>query len=114
MKTVTRQNQHREATVAPITIPPRVVTAPMEPEFRRLPKPGQLDPLTGLARSALNALILPTPQNDFKPPVRSFVLRQKGARTGIRLISWPSLKSYILAHEEAAQHEPRRRVAAKG
>ena len=114
MKCATLKNQRREATTAPITIPPRVVTTTLEPEFVRLPRPGQLDPRTGMARSALNELILPTPRNDFKPPVRSFVLRQKGAKTGIRLLSWSSLKAYILEHEETAQHEPRRRVAAKG
>jgi len=51
----------------------------------------------------LNELILPTPRNDFKPPVRSFCLRQRGARTGIRLIDYLSLRTYILAHEEMAK-----------
>ena len=87
-------------TVNSITTPPRVVTAPIEPEFLRLPKPGQLCPYTGMARSALNELILPTERNGFKPPVRSFCLRQKGARTGIRLIDYASLRTYILAHED--------------
>ena len=87
-------------TTAPFEIPPRVVSAPIEPETMRLPKAGELDPHFGLARSALNELILPTPKNNFKPPVKSFVLRQKGARTGIRLISFQSLKAYIYAHAE--------------
>jgi hypothetical protein len=51
-----------------------------------------------MARSALNELILPTEANEHKPPVKSFVLRKNGARTGIRLISWSSLKAYILDH----------------
>jgi hypothetical protein len=85
-------------------IPPRVV-AVREPEFIRLPKAGELCPYSGMARSALNELILPTPRNDFKPPVKSYVLRQKGCRTGIRLISWPSLKSHILAHEDKGKAE---------
>lgn len=85
---------------ATIEIPPRVVAVPTEPEFIRLPKPGELCPHSGMARSALNELILPTDANGHKPPVKSFVLRKRGARTGIRLISWASLKTHILAHEE--------------
>jgi hypothetical protein len=68
------------------------------PEFLRLPQGGCRCPHTGLSRSALNALILPTPENDFLPPVRSFVLRKRGARTGIRLIDFDSLTAYIRAH----------------
>ena len=87
-------------TAAPVEIPPRVVTAKIDPEFLRLPKPGDLCPYTGLARSAINELILPTPRNDFKPPVRSFCLRQRGARTGIRLIDFKSLTGYIRRFED--------------
>jgi len=102
MATPTETENKREATAARIEIPPRVVTAPLAPEFIRLPKPGQLDPLTGLSRSALNAWILPSDRNSHKPPVRSFVIRQKGARTGIRLIDFASLKGFILGHEDKA------------
>jgi hypothetical protein len=75
----------------------------IEPETIRLPRPGQLCPYSGLTRSALNMLILPGLWNDFKPPVKSYVLRQKGARTGIRLVSWSSLKVHIFAHEEKGE-----------
>jgi hypothetical protein len=50
-----------------------------------------------MTRSALNELILPTIRNGNKPSVRSFVLRQKGAKTGIRLLDYGSLRNYILA-----------------
>jgi hypothetical protein len=90
----------KELTATPVEIPPRVQTIPFEPEFLRLPKPGQLCPRCGMSRSALNMLILPCQQNSFKAPVRSFVLRQRGAKTGIRLIDWQSLRAYIRAHEE--------------
>ena len=94
-------SEKREATTAPITVPPpRVVTATIEPEFLRLPKPGMLCPYTGLSRSAINELILPTERNNFKPPVRSFCLRQRGAKTGIRLVAFGSLCEYIRQHEE--------------
>jgi hypothetical protein len=69
-------------------------------EFLRLPKPKQRDPLFGLSRSFLNELILPCPANGFKPPVHSHVLRRRGYRNGIRLISVDSLRLYIEAHEE--------------
>ena len=69
-------------------------------EFIRLPHPGQRCPLTSMSRSALNGLILSTPENDFKPPVKSFVIRKRGARTGIRLIDYDSLVSFIRSHVE--------------
>lgn len=53
----------------------------------------------------MNSLILPTPENSYKPPVKSFVLRKKGARTGIRLISWNSLMDFIRAHEDGCTVE---------
>ena len=71
-----------------------------QPEFLRLPPPGLKCPASGLSRSYLNLLVLPCPQNDFKPPVRSFVLRRPGARTGVRLIDRASLFAYIRAHEQ--------------
>jgi hypothetical protein len=82
-----------------IEVPPQVV-ATITPEFLRLPKPGLLCPFTGLTRSAINELILPTQRNKFNPPVRSFCLRQRGAKTGIRLVDYASLRSYILARPE--------------
>src|SRR6266702_1866704 len=87
-------------TLAPIEIERRSPVATIEPEFIRLPKPGELCQRTGLSRSALNELILPCSSNQYAPPVRSFVLRKKGARTGIRLIEWQSLRAYIRRHPQ--------------
>ena len=87
-------------TTENVPTPPRIQT-PAEPEFLRLPPPGVRCPFTGLSRSALNELILPTELNDFKPPVRSFCIRRRGARTGIRLIDYASLKAYIHANAES-------------
>ncbi len=70
------------------------------PEFLRLPKPGMLCIYTGLTRSAINELILPTERNGFKPPVKSFCIRQRGAKTGIRLVEYASLAAFIRQHEE--------------
>jgi hypothetical protein len=98
------KKQPIETTTALLEIPPPV-TAAITPETIRLPKIGEHDPYFGMTRSALNELILPTPRNDFKPPVRSFVLRRKGSRTGIRLIDFASLKNFILAHVETADEK---------
>jgi len=91
----------REIKTGPLEAPPRSSTSVTGPETIRLPRNGEQDPHFGMTRSALNALILPTKENEFKPPVRSFVLRRKGARTGIRLIDFQSLREFIFAHEEA-------------
>jgi hypothetical protein len=73
--------------------------------FLRLPKTGEREPLTGLSRSYLNALILPTRANNFSPPVRSYVLKKPGARTGVRLIDRQSLIDYVCAREETRSQE---------
>lgn len=58
-----------------------------------------------MSRSGLNALILPTTENGFKPPVRSFVLRKKGAKTGIRLVDYADLVRLIREHQQGARDE---------
>lgn len=73
---------------------------PIEPEFIRLPRTGQRDPLFGLSRGYLNYLILPSRSNGFKPKVRSCVLRKKGAKSGVRLIEVKSLREYIRSNAE--------------
>jgi hypothetical protein len=67
-------------------------------EFLRLPPPGQKCRVTGLTRSYLNLLVLPCLENDFKPPVRSFTLRQKGRARGVRLVDRADLVRYIMEH----------------
>ncbi len=60
-------------------------------------------PFTGLSRSAINQWILPTPENNFTPPVKSFVIRKPGCKTGIRLVDFPSLRAFIMAHAETGE-----------
>ena len=82
-------------------IPSREITIPPDGrEFLRLPPVGQRCPVTGLSRAALNAWILPSAANGFKPPVKSFVIRQPGSKTGIRIISYPHLRAFIMAHAD--------------
>jgi hypothetical protein len=72
------------------------------PEFMRLPRARQRDPVFGLSRSFLNELILPCPENKHRPPVRSVVLRRRGARTGVRLVDIDSLRAHLNQHVEPA------------
>lgn len=70
-------------------------------EFLRLPKSGARCPVTGLSRSMMNALILPTAENDHRPPVRSVVLRRQGCARGIRLVDAQSLIAFLRAQASA-------------
>ena len=67
----------------------------LKPEWLRLPARGARCPYTGLSRSTLNELTIPGPANDGRPPVKSVVLRKRGALRGIRLISYDSLMRYL-------------------
>ena len=78
-----------------VQIPPRIVTANVTPEFCRLPKSGEACPYTGLTRSYLNSLILPSEANNFKPPVQSIALRHEGHCRGVRLIVFSSLMGHL-------------------
>ena len=77
---------------APLAVAPSVVT---KPEWVRLPAPGTRCRFTGLSRSTLNELAIAGPANDGVPPVKSVVLRKRGALRGIRLISYDSLMGYL-------------------
>lgn len=100
--TATKANQ----TSSAVDTPPRQLTVnPAQIEFLRLPQPKCRCPITGMSRSALNELILPTPRNRNKPPVKSFCLRQRGAKTGIRLVDYQSLRAHIRANAESQGEE---------
>lgn len=65
------------------------------PEFLRLPKTGSRCPITGLSRTTLNELTLPTKANDYRPPVKSVSIRKRGALRGVRLIPTDALLGYL-------------------
>ena len=90
------------------TTDPMSVAAPTpaKPEFMRLPKAGERDPVFGLSRTVLNELILPCPRNGGRPPVRSVVLRKRRAKTGIRLIDLESLRAHLDKHVEPTFASP--------
>jgi len=66
-----------------------------KPEWIRLPRPGERDRLTGLSRSTLCELAVPGAANDFKPPVKSILIKKRNAQRGIRLINFDSLIEYL-------------------
>ena len=82
-----------QMTSAPQAAPQSAAT--IKPEWLRLPAPGDRCRFTGLSRSTLNELTIPGPANDGTPPVKSVVLRKRGALRGIRLISYDSLMTYL-------------------
>ena len=95
---------HSPQTLAPSITPD--VLAQIEslrqlerPEFVRLPRGGN-EHFSGLTRSKLNALVLPCPENNGKPPVRSVCLRQPGRIKGVRLIHLQSLLDYLRSQLE--------------
>lgn len=103
------KSKSNETTTEPFQVPPRFVSTAIAPETLRLPKVGGHDPYFGLTRSFINTLVLPTAENNFKPPVRSFVIRKRGAKTGVRLVDYQSLRDFILAHAETGaenQNQP--------
>lgn len=65
------------------------------PDWIRLPKPGKRCPISGLSRTTLNELCLANRTNDFRPQVKSVVIKKRGAIRGIRLISAVSLRGYL-------------------
>jgi hypothetical protein len=73
------------------------------PEFIRLPRSGKQCPWTGLSRSKLNELILPSEGNSHKPPVKSVSLRPKGSVKGTRLVVYESLRTYLRARIEGGE-----------
>ena len=77
---------------APLAVTPSEAT---KPEWVRLPAPRNRCRFTGLSRSTLNELTIAGPANDGVPPVKSVVLRKRGALRGIRLISYDSLMGYL-------------------
>jgi len=73
-------------------------------EFIRLPKSGDRCVVTGLSRSALCGLVLPSLANGGKLPVKSKVLKSNpGNMRGIRLIHVGSLLQFLNREEDQGQ-----------
>jgi hypothetical protein len=85
---------------------PAGTAARKEPEFIRLPKARERDPYFGLSRSYLNELVLACKANNFRPLVRSAVLRRRGAKSGVRLVHLQSLRDFVTRHEVVFEPAP--------
>lgn len=92
-----------QTTNTKITVIP---TEARGPEYLRMPRAAERDPLFGLSRTQLYELVLPSLANDWTPPVRSVVIRRPGARTGVRLIHVVSLRAFIEQHLEPVRQTP--------
>jgi hypothetical protein len=74
------------------------------PDFVRMPSPGEVDPRTGLNRTIFDLLVRPQPRNNFKPPVKSRLLKQHGQRL-IRLVDYQSLLDFLHSLPDGADPE---------
>lgn len=63
--------------------------------WMRLPRPVTRCSTSGLSRQSLAELVRPCARNNFTPPVEARLLKRKGSKRGILLISRGSLLSYI-------------------
>ena len=88
-------NGNSDLTTMNTTPPTILLTETTKPEWLRLPAPGARCRFTGLSRSTLNELTIAGSANDGVPPVKSVVLRKRGATRGIRLINYDSLMGYL-------------------
>ena len=73
---------------------------PATPTWIRLPKPGGRCRYSSLSRTSLNQLLIPGAANHGKPPVKSCIIKKPGAIRGIRLISYPSLMTFLDSQQE--------------
>lgn len=89
---MTDNTTHR---LAKSTAPGLPQSASLRPEFIRLPKSGTHCAWTGLSRSKLNELILPSPLNGHRPPVRSISLRNRNQIKAVRLVVLDSLLAFL-------------------
>lgn len=70
----------------------------------RLPRQGEVDPWWAGNRSFWNQRVLPTARNNFKPEVKSLVVKQAGRKRGVRFVIFSSAVSYFdkLRNEQEA------------
>jgi hypothetical protein len=67
-----------------------------------VPRVGQVDPFFGGSRAFWYDRILATRRNNFKPPIRSQVVKTRpGAKTGIRFIDFQSAAEWFKRNAEA-------------
>ncbi len=67
----------------------------LSPVTFRLPRTGTTDPYFGVPRTFWNQRVLPNALNNFRPPIKSIVVKTTGTTRGIRLIVFDSAKAYF-------------------
>lgn len=83
---------------------PTLVPVKSAPICIRLPKTnGEECPWTGLSRSQLKALVIPSEDNGYKPPVKSIVYTDHRGNVRLRLIHFQSLVDYIDGQAQQAK-----------
>src|SRR5204863_2181433 len=83
-----------------IKIPAVAVGAADKPEFIRLPRPGTRCVHTGLSRTGLAELAIPSKANNHRPRVRAVEIRKRGTVRGVWLIRYDSLMHYLSSLEK--------------
>jgi hypothetical protein len=85
------------------------------PPFLRLPKPKERCQYTGLSRTTLAEICVPTAANNFNPPVRAKCIKSiatkkgakpaRGKKRGIYLIPTAALFAYLLPNESSSSQK---------
>lgn len=86
-----RENPRRAVPAADL----RANARPVLPEWGPVPREGELCPYSGLSRTCILELIHARKSNKFTPPVKSVMVRITGNIRGRRLVSIPSLLSFL-------------------
>ena len=79
-----------------------VTVEPALPPFIRLPRPKSRCAVTGLSRSTIAELCVPSVVNEFAPPVYSRDVRTRGRQRGIRIVDTCALVSFIRSFSASA------------
>jgi hypothetical protein len=86
---------------------PQSSSKSLQPEYIRLPKLREREPITGLSRSTIDRLIRPQKCNDFKAPVASRCVRiRANSRRGVRLILLASLLDFLGKQSKQLKRKP--------
>lgn len=93
-----------------VIMPPRVKGKPVGPEsavgpsveYVRIPGPYGICPITSMKRESMLNLVMPRQCNDFRPPVKSVLIKRPGAKRGSRYINAQSLRDFMASLEAQA------------
>lgn len=84
------------------------------PQWTRLPLPGHRCTYTDLTRTALENLCCPRATNNYRPPVRAYCNRARGAVRGVWYVHLPSLLEYLDTQADRQAKEYIGRTNQKG